>query len=357
VVLASVLLSLAATELILRLGGWAAEPVREHARLLRYDPTIGWTKISDGSVVYRFASERVHETSNSFGGRGPELNPDGQRVLFLGDSFCEGYLVGDDHVFSYALQKLMPALQLINLGVVGYSTDQELLTYEQAQPRLNPQLVVVLFFDNDVWFNAVTQEYRAKKPMFEMTDTGLRLIGTPVPRPDPKVAAAPCADCLSSPRLLWLLDRARLRLSAGPSASSGNPSIPAEMQMYRRTQPPEMENSWKLTAALLQRLRESTSDRLAIFYVPTVAAIYDTSWEQTKRVYGMDDQWDIHLAETRLAEICERLGIPLISPTTRFRESALRGETLYFMQDGHWNAAGHKLVADILAQYLSHWAK
>ena len=101
-----------------RVGGWAAEPVREHARLLRYDPTIGWTKIPNGSVVYRFAGERVHETSNSFGGRGAELNPDGHRVLFLGDSFCEGYLVGDDHVFSYALKKLLPALEVINLGVV-----------------------------------------------------------------------------------------------------------------------------------------------------------------------------------------------------------------------------------------------
>jgi hypothetical protein len=353
--LVTVLLALGSTELVLRLGGWGTVPGEAHAHLLRYDPALGWIKIPNGSVVYRWAGHRIRETSNSFGGRGAELGSDtgtNHRVLFLGDSFCEGYLVGDDQVFSFVLTRLQPTLRVVNLGVAGYSTDQEFLLYRRVGAPLNSQRVVVLFFDNDVWFNSVTQEYRARKPLFEMTDVGLNLTGIPVPRPDPRVAAALCADCPSSIRLLQLISRARGGLFRGPLGGLATPAVPAEMQIYHRSETPEILNAWRLTEALLGGLRESTGNRLTIFYVPTASAIYDASWKQTKRRYAMDEQWDIHLPERRLAEMCDRLGIPFISPTPRFRERAQRGEILYFMQDGHWNASGHRLVAEILSQYF-----
>ena len=116
---------------------------------------------------------------------------------------------------------------------------------------------------------------------------------------------------------------------------------------------PAIQKAWRLTEALLNQIREITGDRLMIFYVPSVAAIYDESWQQTKRFYGLDEQWDIHLPERRLAAICDRLQIPLISPTLRFRAEARQGKILYFMQDGHWNASGHRLVANILAPLVA----
>lgn len=70
-------------------------------------------------------------------------------MVFLGDSFCEGYLVNDDEVFSAALEEMQPDLAAINLGVAEYSTDQEYLLYQRDGVRFNPQLVVLLFFDNE----------------------------------------------------------------------------------------------------------------------------------------------------------------------------------------------------------------
>ena len=231
----AVFLTLAAAELALRAGGWGADPAEAHASLLRYDSTIGWTKNPRGSVVYRRDGDRIRETSNTFGGRGPDLNPaaeNDRRVLFLGDSFCEGYLVGDAEVFSFVLGKLRPSLRVINLGVAGYSTDQELLLYQREGIPLKPQLVVLLFFDNDVWFNSVTHEYRASKPVFEMTEGGLRLTGVPVPRPDRSIAAAPCADCPPSLRLLRLVQRAKSRLAQAHQGTDGTRSIADELRVY-----------------------------------------------------------------------------------------------------------------------------
>ncbi len=351
-VLVAVVIAVAAAEWILRLEGWGVDPAPEHAHLLRYDETIGWTKIPKGSVVYRYAGRRIHETSNSFGGRGREPGDFGRRVLFLGDSFCEGYLVSDGDVFSSVLEKLEPGLAAINLGVAGYSTDQEYLLYQRDGARLNPQAVVLLFFDNDVWFNSVMQEYRARKPMFQMDGGALRLAGVPVPPPDRSIPAAPCADCPSDLRILQLFERARQRASPASAGARERPAVPRELQVYRRSEPAEIGKAWQLTEALLNRLREATGNRLAVFYVPTVAAVYDDSWRQTRELYGMDDGWDIHLAESRLAEICLRLAIPMLSPTWQFREQARRGKSLYFLEDGHWNGAGHRLAAEVLARYL-----
>jgi hypothetical protein len=45
-----------------------------------------------------------------------------------------------------------------------------------------------------------------------------------------------------------------------------------------------------------------------------------------------------------------------LDPTERFQAEAKRriakGERLYFAKDGHWNAAGHELAGEILAEDL-----
>ncbi len=203
-----------------------------------------------------------------------------------------------------------------------------------------------------MWFNSVTQEYRAKKPVFELAETGLRLTGVPVPPPDRSIAAAPCADCPSSIRLLQLIERARHRVQAAPAGSAATLPVPNEFEVYRRDDTGGSRKAWQLTEALLQRLQEATGNRLVVFYVPSVAAVYDDSWREIRRVYGLDEGWNIHLAESRLAEMCLRLSIPMVSPTWQFREQARRGKVLYFLQDGHWNSGGHRLVAEILSNYI-----
>jgi len=232
---------------------------------------LGWGP--NASVTYRWMGRRIVETTNSF---------------------CEGYLVNDDEVFSAVFARRQSRFAPVNLGVAGYSTDQAYLLHQLLSGQIQPRQVVLLFFDNDVWFNSVQLEHRAPKPSFLLTPAGLQLTGTPIPPPAQRAAAAPRADCPPSWRLRQLFAQART----------------------------------------------------------TVAAIYDSSWTATKQVYGMEDGWDIHLPETRLAALCARQGIPFLSPTARLRERAARGETLYFLADGHWNRAGHQLAGEMLAGSL-----
>jgi hypothetical protein len=61
-----------------------------------------------------------------------------------------------------------------------------------------------------------------------------------------------------------------------------------------------------------------------------------------------------------MAAICGRLGVEFIDPTARFRtvadQLAAQQERLYFVWDPHWNRKGHKLVGEILANYIINGA-
>jgi hypothetical protein len=152
-----------------------------------------------------------------------------------------------------------------------------------------------------------------------------------------------------------LLKGAARRVNA-PGA--GGPLEPVnEFLLYRREQPDEITKAWRLTEELLLELQaeaKAVGSEFVVFYVPTVAAVDDEAWEQTKQLYGMtDEEWSIREAEFDLAEFCAREDVPLIVPTERFRQETAAGKTLYYMQDGHWNPEGHRLAAELIAEYLS----
>jgi hypothetical protein len=273
-------------------------------------------------------------------------------VLFLGDSFCEGYLINDDEVFSALLQDT--GLRSINHGVAGYSTDQELLLFREVVAEYKPAATVLLFFDNDVWFNAQAMEYRSAKPHFDLVHGELVLGGVPVASPDPSIAASPSAERAHGWRWTSLLKSLTQRMET-PVASG--PLEPVnEFLVYAKEQPESIANAWRLTEELLLELQaeaKAAGSEFAIFYVPTVAAVDDGAWERTKRLYGMAEaEWGIREAEFDLAEFCAREDVPLILPTERFRQETAAGRTLYYVQDGHWNPEGHRLAAELIADYL-----
>ena len=352
-ILASVA-AIGAGEALLRWGGWGRAAVELHARMLRHDSQLGWRKQPSTSVTYRWQGRAVTETSDERGARVSRASNDPSipQVLFLGDSFCEGYLVNDDEVFSAVLEG--EGLRTINHGVAGYSTDQALLLFREVVGEYKPAATMLLFFDNDVWFNAQAMEYRSAKPYFALTKRKLALRGVPVAPPDGSIAASPAAERPREWRLATLFQDAARRVEAQRTSGALEPVN--EFLAYRRAQPEVIAKAWQLTEALIKQLQDeahAAGSEFIVFYVPTVAAVDDQAWEQTKRLYGMADvEWSIREVEHDLAEFCAREDVPLILPTERFRQETSAGHTLYYTQDGHWNPAGHRFAAELIADYL-----
>ena len=84
---------------------------------------------------------------NSLGFRGPEVStkkpPNIIRIVTLGGSTTYCVSVSDDQTWPFLLEKqLGPAYQVINLGVPGYSTVENIIQTALILPELHPDVAI-----------------------------------------------------------------------------------------------------------------------------------------------------------------------------------------------------------------------
>jgi hypothetical protein len=95
------------------------------------------------------------QTTNTWGCRGPEPDTDAPcRGIVLGDSFMQGYLVGDDQTPPEQLRKSLQAelrteVSILNTGTLGYCPEHYYYTLKEFIDRFRPRFVVVGLYSND----------------------------------------------------------------------------------------------------------------------------------------------------------------------------------------------------------------
>jgi lysophospholipase L1-like esterase len=334
---ATLALCLAGLELGLR-AFWDGFYLKESKGYAAPSATRGWMNRPGITAVYGEPEFRIEVTHNSRGFRGPEVpasKPPGKiRVLVLGDSFTYGIGVADDETFSARLAQLDPRLEVLNTGVNGYGTAQELLSLRDDGLALRPDLVLVAFFWNDVG-----NSYKRAFPRFELDGAELRW-------PEPQVAAAPEAPRRTRREWLrhsyayrFLSDRLKL-LGYGVKLAL---RIPIEESDFVREA--DREAAWRLEAALLRAIRDlaaSAGARTALAVIPEQVQV-----EPDVPVIGLDPaDYDVL---GRLREICAALELPVIDllPALRAAHEAERA-ALYYRKDRHLTARGHAVAARAL---------
>jgi lysophospholipase L1-like esterase len=87
-----------------------------------------------------------------------------KRIVSLGDSFTIGYEVDASQCFSSVLESELRhagiAVEVLNAGVSGFSTAEELLYLERELIRYEPDVVLVSFYGNDLDDNLRTGLFR-----------------------------------------------------------------------------------------------------------------------------------------------------------------------------------------------------
>ncbi len=308
--------------------------------------------------------------------------PNGEyRIFLLGDSFAEGYTVNFEDLCSQVLKRELNGrgdrhYEVINGGTAGYSTDQELLLFEHRGIEYEPDLTVLLFYVNDVWFNNQTQYWRGFKPRFARAADSLTLTNVPVPPPDPNrfafeveggkglVGVVRRADAWFGTRsALYGLVRGGITGSAvlnGLAIKLGFGAIPNEWRGWKTVPDRELQEAWRITEALLRDLRRQTAaagSELVIFWIPARPAVYEDDWHLTRQRYAMkDDEWSPDQDGKVLAEICARNELDCVIPGAAFRQRAQEheGRKLYFAKDAHWTPDGHRLAGELLAEHIAN---
>jgi lysophospholipase L1-like esterase len=176
-ILATVLLTLTGLEGALRLGA----KVTLHERGQRFHPELGWHLVPNIRKVGRYWSSREPAWTNSRGWRdaeSPFAKPPGvRRLVALGDSFTFGVSVDYGERFTEVLERTVPRLEAINLGVNAYGTDQELRVLELEGVRYHPDVVLLtVFLGNDLDDIRHERRFYWPRPHYELGGDHLRLV-------------------------------------------------------------------------------------------------------------------------------------------------------------------------------------
>ena len=150
--LASILISILVAEVGVRI---LTEPaIKKQSKLdglAVWDDELGWKSPPNFSAEYYDHTVKT----NSLGFRDTEWDIAGSdgRILLLGDSFGWGWGVPVDSCFANHIERIT-GREVINMSVSGYSTDQELLIYDNMK-NYSHDTVILQLYSNDVWYSVI----------------------------------------------------------------------------------------------------------------------------------------------------------------------------------------------------------
>jgi hypothetical protein len=357
-----------------------ARPLTTRGSIIRFDPRLGWAKPPLAQAWLHRPEYDVPLEINAHGLRGPDRDyskpPGARRILLLGDSFTEGAAVREESTARAVLESILRrsgcgAWEVINGGTMGYGTDQEHLFFEEEGQRYQPDIVVLMFFYNDLNGNLTT----AGKPYFTVEAGRAVLHGSPVPSPAagewtrrPEPRRAKVAPWHGSMALRLLGERTeqgnpplhRLLARAGLVEPARSQELPADFWPFGPGHREEVAEMWRRTEAILVALRaevEASGAHFAIFYIPDETEIDDRVAELSRQRYGMSPRWWRRgRVFDQLHGISVERDMTLLDSRHAFLEARRRGTAAYFPEDGHWNEDGHRVAADVLARALRYQA-
>ena len=146
-----------------------------------FEPWGSWHK-PNAKISHRSPCFAVNYTSNSIGARDVERPSPGlpNSVIFLGDSFIEGYGVSDEERLSNIFEQKTGKLSF-NLGATDLGPLQYLMLYEAFAHRFSHDTVVIGFLPaNDFTDNDPKSEYWQRydfryRPYYKKTASGYEI--------------------------------------------------------------------------------------------------------------------------------------------------------------------------------------
>lgn len=235
-ILLSVLAALVLGEILTRLFWRGPAFITDERNLTyKYDSELGWFPIPGGSNVFK-GDHLFTIQHNADGFRDvPHGAKTRKRIAFVGDSFVWGYDAELTDLFTGKLQARLKDWEVLNLGVSGYATDQEQLLLQRWFAHFQPDVIVLVFSDNDVDENTLNMVHGGYyKPWFEANGSQLTEHGVPVPKCIHYYRAE--HPLLLRSHLVQLL-LTRYIASKNPlHVTSPNPTLPLVLEFRRYTQ-------------------------------------------------------------------------------------------------------------------------
>jgi lysophospholipase L1-like esterase len=392
--LSGLVVALLIAEIALRIIGYSAPYLymTDQERGIALRPNVeGWYR-REGKQYVRINSDGLRDREHS-----KEKPANRLRIAVIGDSYAEALQVPVESAFWAVMERRLQECQalggreveVINFGVSGYGTAQELITLRRHVWDYKPDIVVLAVTTN----NDITDNSRALKksdiPYFVYGDGGLTL--------DDSFQNSRTFRLRNSAfdrALNWIRNRSRviqavveaaraIRIHMTRETAQSSPPVPGQAQtegtperpsnrrdppleepgidnlIYREPHDAVWEDAWRVTEGLIKLMRDEVRAGGAKFLVVTLSngiQVYPNraARQDFLRRVGASD---LFYPDLRLKDFCEREGIPVLTLAPRLQAYADQNNDFLHGFDesignGHWNPLGHRVAGEMIAQKL-----
>jgi hypothetical protein len=354
----------------------------------------GWYR-KEGRSYVRINSDGLRDREHSI------IKPANTlRIALIGDSYPEALAVPMEQAFWSVMKGKLEecdaasgnAIEVINFGVSGYGTAQELLTLREKVWKYSPDIVMLTVTTN----NDVTDNSRALKrvdeiPYFIYRDNRLILdnsfqstqrflwrqsrinrFGRWLRNHSRLVQALTEGHhALKIMSASWRARWSRSEPEAAPSTSPDQkPNISSSAEelgvdnlIYRESQTDAWNDAWRVTESLITEMRNEVRARGAKFLLVTLSngpqvLPSPIQREALKQRFGATD---LLYPDNRIRALCERENIPVITLAPELQQFAEHNNVFLHGFDknignGHWNVTGNRVAGELIAKKICEGA-
>ena len=308
------------------------------------------------------------------------------RIAVLGDSYAEAMQVPMEDTFWKVLELELQTCQafqgrqieVINFGVAGYGTAQELLTLRHRGWDYSPDLVLLAFLSgNDLRNNVRALEQDPMRPYFVYKDDTLVLDASFQETLDwrfRQLVMRNGADWLIDHlRMFQLLNEARYFIKGRITQMNQNTlasgivlneakvqpqrEVGLDTMVYLEPTDPLWKEAWRVTEGLIVQMRNEVREKRADFIVVTLTNGDQVGLDPLQRsmyAQGLGVP-DLLYPERRIKSLGDREGIPVLNLAQPFATYAEQHKVFlhgFKNGGGHWNAEGHHLAGKLIAEKI-----
>jgi len=277
--------------------------------IIEYYPTLGW-KPKANLNTHGLADDVFHLKTDSDGWRGRTSIQESDVVVF-GDSYAFGYGVNDEECFA----EVNHNLRIKSIGANGYNMVQSLLWMERLAPRLGGKLIVwLVYYGNDLYDNLQPNLYHYRMPFVRE----VKGLGG------------------------WEIVTSHVNSTRWPFPSERRYDLRLAEICCRTFLSERVFSACEFLIKKANSLCDEIGTHLVVMSIPENFQVAQRGMEYLASIAPDPKSFDPDLPDKRINEICTRLNLPFVELKNHLEEAH------YKASDPHWNAKGHKRVADVV---------
>jgi hypothetical protein len=306
---------------------------------------------------------RVVTNSEGFVGKDYERESTEARIIALGDSFTAAVGVNTKDNFISLLEEAT-TVPVLNFGVGGQGTVEQLMRYEKVASQWKHSLVIVFFYTNDFENNQFYLPHREKFSTDAWVTIPQSNANNNLGRKDLKYLLLKNSEAIqlidAKVRANAFLESFAVKVGLHNAGAMGLPTdgIHPAFFMYQKPTPPNHQEIFAFTGEVFRTLKKKVEERgarLAVVYLPEAASVNQSLLEEKKKELPSlaSYEWDFDAPSRALAESLQDEGIPFLNLTPIFRKKFEEDPSapLYANGDGHFREAGHRLVMEAVRPF------